>query len=141
MTAKLSWFERELGVLRSSPFVNVVVHATRPGNEPKPLPIDDPEFKTSSPNDSLPTTFEARSEKVELPSVAIPLFASLGVHSGRPNIPAIIKEVVLNAGQHERVVVAGCGPVSLMDATRQGAAACISTSGPSIDLHLEQFGW
>lgn len=89
-----------------------------------------------------PTTAdETSARKVEMPPVAISSYPPLDVLEGRPNVASIIEEVLHGAGQHENIVVAACGPDSLVNATRQAAPACISASGPAVELHCEQYGW
>ena len=89
----------------------------------------------------LPRTAQD-APQLKLDDIAvIPSALPLDVQSGRPNVASIVKEVVNGASQHDRVFVVACGPSSLMHAARQAAAACISASGPSVNLHTEQFGW
>ncbi len=65
----------------------------------------------------------------------------VAVLSGRPNVMSIVKEVVQSAGQHEKIIVAACGPTSLIRDSRKAILANISPSEPSVALHCEQFGW
>jgi hypothetical protein len=65
----------------------------------------------------------------------------LDVAPGRPNVPAIINDVVRRSGRHERILIGACGPDSLMWDVRRAATNAISVSGPSVELHGEQFGW
>jgi hypothetical protein len=60
---------------------------------------------------------------------------------GRPDVPSIISEVVRKSGRDERIVIAACGPESLMTSTRNITAACVRIGRPMIELHIEQFGW
>lgn len=59
----------------------------------------------------------------------------------RPNVPELIRSAVAQTGSEHRVLVTGCGPAKLMNVLRNTTAECISTDGPSIELHCEQFGW
>ena len=139
-TAQLSWFPKQLDILQSSPLVNLVLHTTRSIGEPKyPRPVL---FGSNNIPLTLlsPTTHDAADGKL-YPTTVVPSARPLDVQFGRPSIAGIVKEAIQGVGQHDRVCVVACGPSSLMHDARQAAAACISTSGPSIDLHTEQFGW
>jgi hypothetical protein len=65
----------------------------------------------------------------------------LDVAPGRPDIPAIISDVVRRAGRRDRILIGACGPDSLMWDVRRAATNAITLSGPSVELHGEQFGW
>jgi hypothetical protein len=61
--------------------------------------------------------------------------------SGRPDVASIIMESVEKADPHDRIVVAACGPESLMETARRTVARCIKADGPHLDLHCQQFGF
>jgi ferredoxin-NADP reductase len=69
------------------------------------------------------------------------LNTSLTVRSGRPDISTLITEIVAGSEKHERVVVAVCGPSSMMQDARRAVAQNIKVDGPSLELHSEHFGW
>jgi hypothetical protein len=50
-------------------------------------------------------------------------------------------ESVEKADPHDRIVVAACGPESLMETARRTVARCIKADGPHLDLHCQQFGF
>lgn len=60
---------------------------------------------------------------------------------GRPDIGAIVKNVVNAAEERDLVAVAACGPVELMRVARNAVADSIQIGGASVTLHCEQFGW
>lgn len=60
---------------------------------------------------------------------------------GRPDIAALIKDIVSHADKSQRIAIAGCGPDSMMNTLRKTATGVISVSGPSIEFHSESFGW
>jgi predicted ferric reductase len=66
-----------------------------------------------------------------------------GVHIShrRPDVAAIIRDVVESTPKGERVLVIGCGPENLMTLVRNTTAGLIRTAGPGVELHCEQFGW
>jgi hypothetical protein len=65
----------------------------------------------------------------------------LPVEQGRPDVAALVKEAVGSVGKDKRVLIAACGPDSLMKVVRNTAAGLITKDGPSVELHCEQFGW
>jgi ferredoxin-NADP reductase len=69
------------------------------------------------------------------------LSTSLTIHQGRPDVASIITSIVTSADRHDRVVVAVCGPSSMMQDARQAVAENIKVDGPSLELHSEHFGW
>jgi ferredoxin-NADP reductase len=66
---------------------------------------------------------------------------SLDLQPGRPDIRAIISQVISRASPDEHVIVAACGPKKMMVDTRNVVAGLTSINGPSITIHAEQFGW
>lgn len=65
----------------------------------------------------------------------------MNILPGRPNVDNSIRKIIAETPNDERVVIAACGPDSLMFNIRRVAASCIKVNGPSIELHCEQFGW
>ncbi|ORY62987.1 ferric reductase like transmembrane component [Pseudomassariella vexata] len=65
----------------------------------------------------------------------------LPIEQGRPDVAALIKEAVASVDKDKRVLIAACGPDELMTMVRNTAASCITRDGPSVELHIEQFGW
>lgn len=59
----------------------------------------------------------------------------------RADVVALIRAAVASVRPDQKVLVAGCGPASLLAEVRNTTADCISPDGPSVALHLEQFGW
>ncbi|KHN94013.1 Flavoprotein transmembrane component [Metarhizium album ARSEF 1941] len=59
----------------------------------------------------------------------------------KPNVVALVRDVVGGTRAEERVLIAGCGPSRMMDSIRETAAECIRSDGPSVELHCEEFGW
>ncbi|CAH0052280.1 unnamed protein product [Clonostachys solani] len=54
---------------------------------------------------------------------------------------AMIHESIQAAGRDSRVLIASCGPKSLMAAVSAAATQYMTPEGPSIDVHCESFGW
>ncbi|KAH7133090.1 ferric reductase transmembrane component 5 [Dactylonectria estremocensis] len=50
-----------------------------------------------------------------------------------------IFETVKSVGTNQRVLIAACGPLSLMNDVNTAAGACIRSDGPSVEVHCENF--
>ncbi|TVY92228.1 Ferric/cupric reductase transmembrane component, partial [Lachnellula willkommii] len=156
----LSWFREELNELRSSPRVKLFLHTTRPSPSPpkdsesespsplisransekRPFPPSQTARSSSTNQDPLDTDVE-KTGKRSAATAPWDSSASLNVVHGRPDVDALIRDVVAKADREERITVAACGPDELMGIVRRTAASCISASGASVELHCEQFGW
>ncbi|KIH86851.1 hypothetical protein SPBR_08230 [Sporothrix brasiliensis 5110] len=60
---------------------------------------------------------------------------------GRPDAETVIRTAVSSTARIQRVLVAACGPPTLMKTVRSATAKCITSDGPSVELHCEQFSW
>ncbi|KAK6580737.1 hypothetical protein PZA11_006973 [Diplocarpon coronariae] len=158
----LSWFREELAQLRASGRVNIRLHATQPSYRSSRGSLADDVTEVASPSsyrdiekelasagspDSFPLDTRNNSVASHAGGIASPTDPldkhgkSLAVRPGRPDVNAIIWDVVSKAGDNDRVAIAACGPDQLMSSVRNTTANCITNKGPSIELHLEQFGW
>ncbi|KUJ14182.1 uncharacterized protein LY89DRAFT_589799 [Mollisia scopiformis] len=151
----ISWFAKELAELQTSHRVNIILHATRPGSihetpspishvdEEKALVFDHPSSPVLSQQsedqdkDDLHHT-KTSHRQIEL---AWSSTSSVNVLPGRPDVDGIIRRVVSETPDEQRVIIAACGPDGLMFSVRKTAASCIKVRGPSVELHCEQFGW
>jgi hypothetical protein len=61
--------------------------------------------------------------------------------AGRPDVATLIREAVRGVPRNQRVLVASCGPQSLMTIVRDTTASLVRADGPAVELHCEQFGW
>lgn len=61
--------------------------------------------------------------------------------AGRPDVGTLIREAVEGTPRNQRVLVASCGPQSLMTVVRDTTASLVRADGPTVELHCEQFGW
>jgi len=61
--------------------------------------------------------------------------------AGRPDVATLIREAVRGVPRNQRVLVASCGPQSLMTIVRDTTATLVRGDGPAVELHCEQFGW
>jgi len=101
------------------------------------------EVKKAPPSESIltrPLSEDVDIEKKQA-SASSSLYSSLTISEGRPDIAAIITDIVSNADQHDRIAVAACGPDGMTQVARQTVAKNIKVDGPSLELHCEQFGW
>ncbi|TVY30564.1 putative ferric reductase transmembrane component [Lachnellula hyalina] len=135
----LEWFSEQLKELTDSPLVNVRLFSTRGSKSDSTLVSSSDEEKTS-PTDPLPSSKNEHDIEKQLSS---PISTDMVYppQRGRPDIAAIVDQIVEKAEDNDRVAVAACGPDSLMQVTRRTVAKNIKVNGPSIELHVEQFGW
>ena len=77
------------------------------------------------------------SEQYTVPSI----ITDIPLVYGRPDTESLIREAVQSVAKDQRVLIAACGPTSLIEEVRDTAASCIQANGPAVELHCEQFGW
>jgi NAD(P)H-flavin reductase len=139
-----NWFEKELAELRGSPLVKLTVYVTRTLNARTPASekqaseqaIDQaPSFEKSEAHITDPEKSASGSGS---PTTSQ---SSLAVLLGRPDISAAIRSIADATLEHEKTIVAACGPESLMQEARGVVADLVKSSGRSVTLHCEQFGW
>ncbi|KAI1502632.1 ferric reductase NAD binding domain-containing protein [Biscogniauxia marginata] len=166
----LAWFTEHLNHLRThvhAPKFALKLHLTRlPAASPtnttghRTSSVTSDESLNSSPTSPLeksvespqfgvsmsPGTLRGDSEKdeemrqMELPS-AMTSSSDLPIIHGRPDTEMLIKEAIGSVGKDQRILVAACGPASLLKVVRNTTASCIQVDGPAVELHCEQFGW
>ncbi|KAI9698500.1 MAG: hypothetical protein M1836_004081 [Candelina mexicana] len=160
----LSWFTTELRTLKSHPNVNLFLHVTdilanktsksssTTDIELLPLPQNmhlsaAADSITPTPNSEIPDPINASSinpshaDPIAL-AKATPMDLPVAPQTGeRPNLGAAIKEAINAAGREERVVVGVCGPQGMVTEARRAVGESIKTSGPSVELHVEGYGW
>lgn len=141
-----NWFEKELTELNASPLVKLTIYVTRtlnartPTNEKQMTEqaiIQAPSFEKSDADISDPEKAVRASGSCSptRPESTLPVML------GRPDISATVRGIVSTTGEHERAIVAACGPESLMRETRSVVGELVKKSERSITLHCEQFGW
>lgn len=139
-----NWFAKELIELSASAKVKLSVYVTRTF-QAEPVAIEEqiPTLPRISTLEELekhvsdPEKSPSASER----SASIVQGSSLPVMSGRPDISATIRAIVAGTEEEERTIIAACGPESMMKETRAIAGELVASSGRSITLHCEQFGW
>lgn len=155
MLEMLEWFSQPLKELAASPLVNLHLYSTRTPN---------PSVQILTPSNAASLNEKSNDTPKETPTMvnsptstknsgeiydiekqpSSPTYSSgLAVHlqRGRPDVAALVTEVVERADGNDRVIVAACGPDSLMQITRRTVAGNIKVDGPSVKYHAEQFGW
>lgn len=140
----ISWFPKELAELSISPHVHLTICVTRALNASKTSPTR--EQRKLDPVITEVQSFEKSDTAISDPEKSAsgscsPLVANLPVMLGRPDISATIRSIVSSTEEHERTIVAACGPESLMRDTRCVVGDLVANSGRSAELHCEQFGW
>jgi hypothetical protein len=139
-----SWFPKELAELSISPHVHLTVYVTRFLNASKTSPTS--EQRKSDQVITEVQSFEKSDTAISDPEKSAsgnssPSVANLPVMLGRPDINATIRSIVSGTEEHEKTIVAACGPESLMRDTRGVVGDLVANSGRSVELHCEQFGW
>ena len=141
----LAWYAAHLDTLQShprAPQVRVSVHVTRvPGSSDegvRPVVHQETEEKADKEEKEDKEDNQQSGGGTETPESTPPRPSFL---PGRPDAATAIREAVSSTAWSQRVLVAACGPPSLMTAVRNATAQCITSDGPSIELHCEQFGW
>lgn len=171
MAENLSWFSEHLEAIRThvhAPKVALRIHATRSTPSDKQAVSEKPSTQSLQPTvasmsstDLSPMTPVSEQddishilspidpEKEEIAAVichinlqsATTSSTSIPIEHGRPDLQSLIREAVQSVDKSKRVLVAACGPDSLMRVVRNTTASLITSGGPSIELHCEQFGW
>lgn len=152
----IEWYATELEVLESSPLVTLHLHATRSSSSSPTTPISystrnsvvdaeksSPQSNVNSSSDTPPSPNNSDNYDLEKHPEATfqsPRHSRV-IETGRPQIAHFITRMVEEANIDDRLVVASCGPDSLMQATRKTVAGCIKIDGPSLELHCEQFSF
>lgn len=94
--------------------------------------LDDVPQRPSPKNEAVNPTSRTDADDATLPPYAVP---------GRPDVHSTVHRVASECGTNQRILVAACGPTGLSDDVRDAVRDCISVDEPSLDLHLEAFGW
>ena len=63
------------------------------------------------------------------------------VNYRRPDVDELISSIVRSSSSSERVLVMACGPLGMTKQVRKTVTKCMTTDGPQVELHCEQFGW
>ncbi|KAH6889671.1 hypothetical protein B0T10DRAFT_606198 [Thelonectria olida] len=160
----LTWFARSLDDLSSYPSnIRVALHVTELPNITTP-------YRDYSPGSSTPALIAAgdflpqigqggtveslhrlvldsslawqrntplRSEEFD----SIHLDAKFNIKYERLRVREAVYDVVQSMGINQRVLIAACGPQSMMNDVMAAAGKCISSDGPSVEVHCENFEW
>jgi Ferric reductase NAD binding domain len=145
MVEIMEWYTKELAQLNASPLVNMRIHSTRlpPVSTTYNSSISLEEKNKPSTRDAIlsPMVSENVDIEKENTSASSSIYSSPSINQGRPDIAAIITDIVLKADRHDMIAVAACGPDDMIQVARKTVAKTISVDGPSLELHCEQFGW
>lgn len=124
----LSWFDQHLqNLTRFGSAVNVKVYITDEGPDRINSNCED-----ISRNGSVNTLLSgAACEDVN---------QSASLEYKKLSAESVIWDAMQTVGNHEKVLVAACGPSSLMDAVRDSVDSIRCKGGHWIDVHFEDFG-
>jgi hypothetical protein len=120
----LNWFEKELQQLQASPCVNLFIHVSR----------DEVVSEDCSSLDSAPVTADVEKGKEETGGQAIPLSAR---RKGRPDIANLLASCISQCSLESRIGVGACGPIQMIETTRDAISQSMYDNGPSITFHTE----
>lgn len=106
------------------------------------LPVD-PEKPQGNPLSSNSSTDDEKAVQGRSPVTAtVPgTFGLKNIRYEKLRVAETIESIVSTISSDQRVLIAACGPNSLMKDVRTAAAACIRPEGPSVELHYESFEW
>jgi hypothetical protein len=135
--AQLAGFVPELAILKAHPRVNIRVHMTKmTDSQAEKLAtqaaVDDAPQLPSPKIEGVEPTSITDADDATLPPYAVP---------GRPDLQSTVRRIASECETNQCVLVAACGPTGLSDNVRDAVRDCTSIDGPSLDLHLEAFGW
>lgn len=123
-TESLGWFGKELQQLQASPCINLFIHVSR----------EEVVSEDCSSLDSAPITADVEKGKDQTGGQAIPLSIQL---KGRPDIANLLASCISQCSLESRIGVGACGPVQMIQATRDAIYQSTYDNGPSITLHTE----
>ena len=75
---------------------------------------------------------EKGGEKLSAQESYTPFF-----YRGRPNISMLVTDCIAQCPLHSRVGVGACGPLKLIETTREATSQPAFDIGPSVSLHTE----
>jgi hypothetical protein len=138
-TAQLEGFVAELAILEAHPRISMQVHITK---KPK-TPTEKPASLSSLDEISETLVLDSQGVKIEAMTDVTSLDAPLPVYTvpGRPDVHSMIHRIASECEASKRILVAACGPAGLSDNVRDAVKSRTTVDGPSLDLHLEAFGW
>jgi hypothetical protein len=118
----LKWFQDELRELQDSQFVNMFIHVSQ----------DDTTDDSSS--GGTITVGDIKNRKKE--TMGSFEYMSL-IRRGRPNIADLVANRISRCPPQYQVRVGTCGPMKLLEETREASFQEVLDNGPSITLHTE----
>ncbi|KAJ6116005.1 hypothetical protein N7523_006422 [Penicillium sp. IBT 18751x] len=147
--ASLNWFEEELQQLQDCPWVNVLIYVTRDdapsdelsnsgsmlvagGSEKGPLAVE---------NVDRGAPVIADVEKAKGQMTGQTSISMSAIRNGRPELASLIADCLSQCPLGDRVGVGACGPMKIIDQTREVTSRSIFDSGPLITFHSEEFEW
>lgn len=148
----LSWFAECLRDLSSYPSINVALHVTGPSSHLAPYRDYSPGSSTPvlmAAGDFLPQigqggAVESLDRLVNDPGAQGESFDAedkFAVNYARLSVREAVHDALRGMVADQRVLIAACGPRSMMDEVRAVAGDCITFDGPSVKVHCENFEW
>ncbi|KAK4973900.1 hypothetical protein LTR42_005890 [Elasticomyces elasticus] len=146
--AYLRWFEAELAELEAHPAVNVCIYVTGTSStdmhdtaKPVPLRTMLPAHVAGRYRETL--EMDERVENMFSSSLSVDEVNGLPspCHYGRPDAGVVLDHAVGGMSRTDRLLVAVSGPAGMLKDARVATGKLMRTNMPTIQLHLEEFGW
>lgn len=141
----MDWFGKELQQLQDCPSVNLLIHVTR--DDALSDNLSSSGFLTvAGEPEKGPTAVEdvvkgalvmADVEKGKEEVTGQATVSVSAIRKGRPDIAVLIADCLSQCVVRERVGVGACGPVNIIESTREVTCRSIFDSGPFITFHSE----
>jgi hypothetical protein len=115
------------------------VHITKPSK----TSTEKPASLSSVDEKSETAVLDTEAVKIEATGEVTVVDAPLPLYTlpGRPDVHSTMHRIASECEASERILVAACGPAGLSNGVRDAVKTCTKVDGPSLDLHLEAFGW
>lgn len=141
----MDWFSKELQELQDCPSVNVIIHITREdapssaySSSGSIIVTSDTEKKALAFGDvekGSPVVGDFEKTKEEVTGQTTVSISAL--RKGRPDIAVLMADCLSQCSEDEYVGIGACGPINIIESTREVACRSTFDNGPFITLHTE----
>lgn len=114
--------------------MNLIIHVTRDNAASDDSSSLESTKAVGDPEKGTPVVGDIEKGKKEAIGQAV---AVSGVRKGRPDIASLITDRLSQCSVDDRVGVGACGPINMIESTREVTCRSMFDSGPSITLHTE----
>ena len=120
--------------LQNSPNVNLKIHVT--AHKIVKSEISTPSFSSATTPDD-----NELEKKLSGPDLWATRPLTKSMELGRPDINALVNEVMATESRASKILIAASGPESMLMTSRLAARDSMVKGSPNMHLHLEEFGW